>query len=301
VLLLGQDVGRLGGVFRITTGLLERFGEDRVTDTPLSESAIVGAGIGLALGGKRPICEVQFAGFLLAAYDQVRSHAARFRSRTRSQHTVPLLIRAPFGAAVGAPECHSDSVEMLFVSTPGIKVVVPSSPRRARALLKAALRDPDPVLFLEPIPLYRTMREAVPNEDETLPLGRSLLLRRGRDITVATYGAMVQRVLQAADLADGAGVEVEVIDLMTLSPLDTATLAHSAHKTGHLLVVHEGCRTGDIAAEILARLHRHMGPGFRFDRVCGWDTGLPHHGREHDFVPSVERIRDAILDLLLRG
>lgn len=297
-LLLGQDVGRLGGVFRISQGLLETFGPERVVDTPLAESAVVGAGIGLALAGKRPICEIQFAGFITAALDQLRNHAGRFRSRTRSLYSVPMVVRAPYGAGVGAPETHSESVEMLFVRVPGLKVVVPSSPRRARALLKAAIRDPDPVIFLEPIALYRTVREVVPEAEELLPIGQSFLLRPGKHVTAVSYGAMVRPTLEAAETLAEQDVSVEVIDLATLSPLDSNTVLGSVQNTGRLLVVHEGVRSADIGAELLARLHGALGTGFTFARVCGWDVPLPLFGRERAFLPSPRRIARAARGLL---
>lgn len=299
VLVYGEDVGRLGGVFRVTAGLMRRFGEQRVLDLPLSESGMVGTGIGLGLAGHRPVCEIQFAGFIYSAYEQLRSHAARFRTRTRGSGHVPMVVRAPYGARVGTPESHSDSVEMLFANTPGIKVVVASTPRKARALLKAAIRDPDPVVFLEPIAQYRTVREHVPEAEELAPLGQAFIVRAGRDVTLVTYGAMLADVVAAAHQLAARGVSAEVIDLASLSPLDDATVAASVAKTERLVVVHEGSRTADVGAELLARLHPSFGAGgFRFQRVCGWDIPPAFHARDKQFLPSPRAIVDAVETLM---
>lgn len=298
VLVIGEDVSRLGGIFRVTQDLRRHFGPDRVVDTPLAESAIAGSGVGLALAGKRPVCEIQFSGFLYAAFDQLRSHASRFRSRSRGRLTVPLVVRAPFGAGVGAPEGHSDSVEMLFARCPGLKVVVASSPRRARALLKAAIRDPDPVLFLEPVPLYRTVREVVPDEEEVLPLGRAFLVRPGTDLTLVSYGATLAHSLSVADTLAADGHSVEVLDLASLAPLDTEAVIASVTRTGKLLVAHEGYRRGDIAAELCARLKASLAEDFAFARVCTWDVPLPFHGRESAFLPHEAHIAEAARTLL---
>lgn len=296
VVLWGEDIAKLGGVFRVTQGLLDDFGPQRVVDTPIAESGMMGAVTGVALAGGRPVLEIQFGGFIYSAVDQMRSHTSRFRARTRGRLSVPLVVRAPYGAGIGAPESHSDSVEMLGVRTPGIKVVVPSSPRRGRALLKSAIRDPDPVLFLEPIAIYRTVREKVPHEEELFPLGRASILRHGQDVTLVSYGAMIRPTLTAAQRLSRQGIRAEVIDLMTLSPLDVATIAASVSTTGALVVVHEGARSGDMGGEILARL-RGLGD-IKFARLCSWDIPLPFHGRERAVIPTPSQIEDAVARLL---
>ncbi|MFW5833205.1 MAG: alpha-ketoacid dehydrogenase subunit beta, partial [Pseudomonadota bacterium] len=232
VLVLGEDVGVDGGIFRLTEGLIETFGEERVVDTPLAESAIVGMAIGLAVYGLRPVAEMQFSGFGYLAFHQLESHAARLRWRSQGRFGVPLVVRMPYGAGVRALEHHSESREAYFAHTPGLKMVIPSGPRNARALLKSAIEDPDPVIFFEPKALYRGYREEVPDEPETLPIGEARVVREGRDITLVAYGAMLKRVREAADRLAEDGVEAEVIDLLTLSPLDDATVAKSVRKCG---------------------------------------------------------------------
>ncbi|HXG20855.1 MAG TPA: alpha-ketoacid dehydrogenase subunit beta [Methylomirabilota bacterium] len=301
VIVLGEDVGVDGGVFRVTEGLLNTFGEERVIDTPLAESAIVGCSIGLALYGLRPVCEMQFSGFSYLAMQQLESHAARFRWRTRGRYTVPLVVRMPYGGGVRALEHHSESREVYYAHTPGLKMVIPSSPRTARALLVSAIRDPDPVIFFEPKLLYRAFREDVPEAEETLPIGESRIVRPGNDLTMISYGAMVRRTVEAAEqLAREDGVEAEVIDLLTLSPLDDSRFTASAHKTGRVVIVHEAPRSFGPGAEIIARL---VEKAFFFlqapiQRVTGFDTPFPYFAREQLYLPNAMRILHAAREAL---
>src|SRR5512138_106493 len=239
VIVLGEDVGRDGGVFRVTEGLLERFGNERIIDTPLAESAIVGAAIGMAAYGLRPVAEIQFMGFTYAAVDQLFTHAARLRSRTRGRYTCPLVVRTPYGGGIKAPELHEESTEAIFCHMPGIKVVVPSGPYTAKGLLLAAIRDPDPVLFLEPTRLYRLLKEEVPEGDYTVPLGKARIARQGKGVTVVSWGSMLERVLKAME-----GRDAEVIDLLTLAPFDEATVLASVERTGRVVIVHEAVKSG---------------------------------------------------------
>jgi pyruvate dehydrogenase E1 component beta subunit len=292
VVVLGQDVGVNGGVFRVTEGLRRRFGERRVIDTPLAESAIIGTSIGLALSGLKPVCEIQFAGFIYYGYHQLESHAARIRNRTRGRYTCPLVLRAPYGAGVGAPEHHSESSEAHFAHTPGLKMVIPSTPRTARALLVSAIRDPDPVVFFEPSAVYRAIREEVPDEEETLPIGRAVVVREGRDITLVAYGAMLQPTLAAADQLAREGVRAEVIDLRTIAPLDAETLAESVRKTGRAVVVHEAPRTCGLGAEVMACLveKAFLNLAAPIRRVTGFDVPTPYPARERAYLPNAARI-----------
>lgn len=300
VVVLGEDVGRNGGVFRVTDGLLARFGEKRVIDTPLAESGIVGTSIGMAVYGLRPVAEIQFAGFLYLAMNQIASQASRMRFRSGGVFTVPLVIRAPYGGGVRTPELHSDSLEALFLHTPGIKVAIPSSPYDAKGLLAAAIEDPDPVLFLEPMKLYRSVRQEVPEERYTIPLGKAAVVREGRDVTVVAYGQMVPVALEAARQAAGEGIEAEVVDLRTISPLDEATIAASVEKTGRLVTVHEAPRAGGVAAEIAAVVNErcfyslHAPPV----RVTGADTPFPVPAVEDFYVPDVPRVLAAIRQVM---
>ena len=293
VVLLGEDVGVDGGVFRVTDGLVQRFGESRVVDTPLAESAIVGMAIGMAAYGLRPVCEIQFSGFTYHNFHQLENHAARLRWRTRGRYPVPMVLRVPYGAGVRALEHHSESREAYWAHTPGLKTVIPSGPRNARALLVSAIRDPDPVIFYEGKALYRAFRETVPDEEETLPIGQPQIVRKGGDITLIAYGAMLRPTLAAAEqLAERDGVEAEVIDLLTLSPLDDASLGASVKKTGHAVVVHEAPQSFGPGAEIVARL---METAFFYleapiERVAGFDIVIPLFSREKSYLPSVPRI-----------
>ncbi|HEX9079174.1 MAG TPA: alpha-ketoacid dehydrogenase subunit beta, partial [Desulfuromonadaceae bacterium] len=295
VVLLGEDVGRDGGVFRVSEGLLERFGEGRVIDTPLAESAIVGTAIGMAVYGLRPVAEIQFLGFIYSAMDQIFSHAARIRSRSRGRYSCPLVIRAPYGAGIKAPELHEESSEALFCHMPGIKVVVPSGPKNAKGLLLSAIRDPDPVIFLEPTRLYRMIREDVPQEEYLTPLGRANVAREGKRATVIAWGSMLQRVLAAVE-----GYDAEVIDLLTLSPFDEETVFNSVRKTGRLVIVHEAPHTGGFGAELAASIAEAeilslRGPVIR---VTGPDATVPLARLVDHYLPSAERIRRALDEIM---
>jgi pyruvate dehydrogenase E1 component beta subunit len=298
VVVLGEDVGRNGGVFRATDGLYEEFGADRVVDTPLAESGIVGSAIGLALSGLRPVAEMQFMGFAYPAFDQLVSHAARLRSRSRGQYTVPLVVRAPYGGGIRAPAHHSESKEAFFVHEPGLKVVTPSTPADAKGLLAAAIRDPDPVVFLEPKLVYRAVRGHVPEGAYTVPLGEAAVRREGGDVSVFAWGAMTQPALVAADDLADRGVDAEVVDLRTLSPLDRETLVESFCKTGRAVVVHEAPRTGGLGAEVAATLQEEalVYQEAPIRRVAGFDTPMPLHALEDYYLPQAVRIQDAILE-----
>ncbi len=292
VLLLGEDIGINGGVFRATEGLLARFGAERVVDTPLSELGVTGLAIGLATQGFRPIVEIQFMGFAYATIDQLLNHAARLRNRTRGRLTCPLVMRVPFGGGVHAPEHHSESGEALFAAIPGLRVVVPSSPARAYGLLLAAIRDPDPVVFLEPKRLYRALQEEVADDGIALPLDQSFVLREGTDLTMVTWGAMTLDVLDAAATLDDEGISAEVVDVATLRPLDAPTILASVEKTGRCVIVHEAPLTGGFGGEIAARVAEHaltalLAP---IRRVTGWDTVMPLPRLEVHYMPSVARI-----------
>jgi pyruvate dehydrogenase E1 component beta subunit len=295
VIILGEDVARDGGVFRVTDGLLERFGAERVIDTPLSESAIVGAAIGMAAYGLRPVAEIQFMGFIYAAFDQLATHAARLRARTRSRYTSPLVVRSPYGAGIKAPELHEESTEALFCHLPGIKVVVPSGPYTAKGLLLAAIRDPDPVLFLEPTRLYRLIREDVPDEDYTVPLGHARVAKTGSDLTVIAWGSMLERTLKAVGTRNA-----EVIDLLTLNPFDAETVLASVKKTGRALIVHEAVRTCGFGAEIAATIAEEAILFLRAPilRVTAPDVTMPLPKLVEHYLPSAEQINNAMVELM---
>ena len=293
VLVFGEDVGVDGGIFRVTEGLLDEFGEERVLDTPLAESVIVGASVGMAICGLRPVCELQFSGFSYMALHQLENHAARMRWRSRGGFTVPMVVRMPYGAGVKALEHHSESKEAYYAHTPGLKMVVPSGPRNARALLVSAIRDPDPVVFFEPKAVYRSFREEVPDDEETLPIGEPQVIREGGDLTMVSYGAMIHRTLEAADrLADEDGVDSQVIDLLTISPFDESVIADSVRTTGRVVLVHEAHRSFGPAAEIVARL---VETAFLYleapvERVTGYDVHVPMFAREQAYLPDAGRI-----------
>lgn len=296
IVMLGQDIGPDGGVFRVTDHLIDQFGNDRVIDTPLAESSIVGMAVGMAIYGLRPVCEIQFSGFAYQNFHQLENHAARMRWRTRGRLTVPMVMRAPYGGGVRALEHHSESREAYWAHTPGLKVVIPSGPRNARALLISAIRDPDPVIFYEAKALYRAFREEVPDEEETLPIGKAHRCREGEDLTIIAYGAMVRPALEAADLLQQEdGVEAEVIDLLTISPLDDTLFVESVKKTGRAVVVHEAPRAFGPGAEIVSRLME--GAFYHLEvpiaRVTGYDLIIPYFSREKHYVPSVQRIAAA--------
>jgi 2-oxoisovalerate dehydrogenase E1 component beta subunit len=292
VLVLGEDVGVNGGVFRATAGLLERFGANRVIDTPLAETLISGMCIGLAAQGLKPVAEIQFMGFSYSVIDQMLSHAARLRNRTQGRLSCPMVLRAPFGGGIHAPEHHSESTEALYAHMPGLRVVIPSSPGRAYGLLLAAIRDPDPVVFLEPKRVYRAFKETVADDGEALPLDVCFVLREGGDITLVTWGACVQETLAAADALAADGVAAEVIDVATISPLDADTIIHSVSKTGRCVIVHEAARNGGVGAQIAAELaDRGLLSLFApVKRVTGYDTIMPLHRLERAYLPSTDRI-----------
>ncbi len=301
VVLLGQDIGQDEGVFRVTADLLKRYGEDRVIDTPLAEGAIIGGAVGLALYGFKPVAEMQFSGFAYQGFHQVEQHVSRFRNRTRSRFNIPMVIRMPYGGGIRAVEHHSESREAMYAHTPGLQMVIPSGPRNARALLLESIRSPDPVIFFEPKALYRAFKEEVPEEPETMPIGRGEIVRQGADMTWISYGAMMRPALEAADdLADTDGASVEVIDLLTVSPLDTETITNSVSKTGRAVVIHEGPRTCGIGAEVVARIVEkslmHLEAPVR--RVTGYDVHFPYFARERAFLPNADRISHAAREVL---
>ena len=292
VLVLGEDVGVNGGVFRATAGLLERFGAERVIDTPLAETLIAGMCVGLAAQGMRPVAEIQFMGFIYPAVDQMLSHAARLRNRTQGRLSCPMVLRAPFGGGIHAPEHHSESTEALFAHMPGLRVVIPSSPGRAYGLLLSAIRDPDPVVFLEPRRIYRAFKETVLDDGKALPLDVCFVLREGTDITLVTWGAAVHETMAAAETLAAEGVQAEVIDVATVSPLDAETIIQSVAKTGRCVIIHEAARNVGVGAEIAAELaDRGLLSLFApVKRVTGYDTVMPLHRLEQAYLPSTERI-----------
>ncbi|VAX38735.1 Branched-chain alpha-keto acid dehydrogenase, E1 component, beta subunit [hydrothermal vent metagenome] len=299
VVLLGEDIGINGGVFRVTEGLQEQFGSDRVVDCPLDESGIMGSAIGLAIGGMRPIPEIQFEGFLGPAYDQLVNHAARMRTRTRGAITVPMTVRVPVGGGIHAPELHSDSPEAIYAHTPGLKVVMPCTPYDAKGLLLAAIRDPDPVIFFEPKRVYRSFREEVPDEDYTIPLGQAKVVSEGDDITVVTWGAPVFQCLGALDNLPE-DVSVELIDLRTIYPLDIETIVESVKKTGRCVVVHEAPKTAGMGAEISSLIQEHCFLHLEapVQRCAGFDTIMPYYKLELDYLPETPRIQKSIEECL---
>lgn len=299
VVLLGEDVGTNGGVFRVTEGLADKHGHHRVQNTPLDESGILGAAIGLAMGGMRPIPEIQFEGFLGPAYDQIVNHAARYRNRTRGTVTIPMTVRVPVGGGIHAPELHSDSPEAIYSHSPGLKVVMPCTPYDAKGLLLSAIRDPDPVMFFEPKRVYRSFREEVPEEDYTIPIGEAKVVSDGDDLTVVTWGASVFECLQAIDeLPDD--VSVELIDLRTIDPLDIDTITESVQKTGRCVIVHEAPRTAGMGAEISSliqeRCFLHLEAPVQ--RVTGFDTIMPYYKLEMEYLPDASRIGKGITECL---
>ncbi|MBT5657694.1 MAG: alpha-ketoacid dehydrogenase subunit beta [Phycisphaerae bacterium] len=295
VMLIGQDIGINGGVFRVTEGLHERFGCTRVVDAPLAESGIIGTSIGLAMGGLRPIPEIQFEGFLGPAYDQICTHAARMRSRTRGGLTVPLTIRVPIGGGIHAPELHSDSPEAIFTHNPGMKVVMPASPYDAKGLLISAIRDPDPVIFFEPKRIYRAFREEVPEAEYTVPIGKARVVREGGEMTMVSWGATV---VQCMNAIEASGRDIELIDLRTINPLDMDTVAASVNKTGRAIIAHEAPMTCGIGAELSARIMEQCFLNLQapVQRVTGFDTIMPYYKLELDYLPDAERIGKAIAE-----
>ena len=295
VVILGEDVGRDGGVFRITEGLLDQFGPERVIDAPLAESVIVGAAIGMAAYGLKPIAEIQFEGFIYPAADQIANHAARIRSRSRGRYTCPIVIRTPYGAGIRAPEHHSESNEALFCHMPGIKVVMPSSPYYAKGLLLSSIRDPDPVLFLESTRLYRLVKEDVPEGEYAVPLEKARIVQEGKDVTLISWGFMLHRALQAVE-----GFDAEVIDLMTLNPYDEETIFGSVKKTGRVVIVNEAPKVGSFASELAAAIAENAMLSLKapIARVASYDVVLPLPKLEDHYMPTVERIRKALTDVM---
>ena len=301
VVVLGEDVGVDGGVFRVTDKLLDKFGESRVMDTPLAEAGIIGFSIGMAVYGLKPVCETQFSGFSYLGFHQLEAHASRLRGRSAGRFTVPMVLRTPYGGGVRALEHHSESREAYYAHTPGLKMVIPSGPRNARALLVSAIRDPDPVVFFEPKASYRAFREEVPEEEETMAIGRSQIAREGKDVTLISYGAMLHITLEAAsELQEKDGVEAEVIDLLTISPLDDELFTESVRKTGRVVVVHEAPRSFGPGAEVVARLVEksflYLEAPIR--RVTGFDLIIPLFQREKAYIPGVKRIVGAVRETL---
>jgi pyruvate dehydrogenase E1 component beta subunit len=295
VIILGEDVGKDGGVFRITEGLLELFGDERVIDTPLAESVIVGAAIGMAVYGLKPVAEIQFMGFIYPAIDQIFSHASRIRNRTRGRFTCPMVVRTPYGAGIKAPDLHSESTEALFCHMPGVKVVVPSSPYYAKGLLISSIRDPDPVIFLESTRLYRLIKEDVPEGEYTVPLGKARIVQEGKDVTVIAWGSMLHRVLQAVE-----EFNAEVIDLMTLNPFDEETIFKSVKKTGRVVIVHEAPKTCGFGSELSAAIAEDAMLYLKAPiiRIAGYDVVMPLPKLEDYYMPTVERVKKGIEEVM---
>ncbi|WP_223701862.1 alpha-ketoacid dehydrogenase subunit beta [Sutcliffiella deserti] len=296
VLLMGEDIGLNGGVFRATEGLQEKFGEDRVIDTPLSEAGFVGAAIGMAINGFRPVVEIQFLGFIYPAYEQIMTHASRLRARTMGHFTAPMVIRAPYGAGVRAPEIHSDSTEAIFTHMPGIKVVCPSNPYDAKGLMIAAIEDPDPVLFLEPMRCYRSVREEVPEGKYTVEIGKGKRCKEGDDVSIIAWGAMIPVALEAAKQMETKGISCEVIDLRSLYPIDKDIISESVQKTGRTIVVHEAHAATSVSGDVMAIIND---TSFLFqkapvERVTGFDVPVPYFGFEDYYLPTSKRIIAAI-------
>jgi pyruvate dehydrogenase E1 component beta subunit len=292
VMVLGEDVGINGGVFRATSGLIQEFGPERVLDTPLDETTIAGLTVGLAAQGMKPIAEAQFDGFMYPMVDHLICHAARLRHRTRGRMSCPMVLRVPWGGGIRAPEHHSEANESIFTNVPGLRVVMPSSPQRAYGLLLAAIRDPDPVIFFEPKRIYRQYKEEVPDDGEALPLDVCFVLRDGSDVTLVTWGAQVKETLEAAEALAAEGISAEVIDVATLTPLDFDTIHESVRKTGRCVIIHEAPRTAGFGAEIAAQLSEKamydlVAP---VERVTGYDTHIPLYRLEMKYLPSVEKI-----------
>ena len=296
VVVLGEDVGKNGGVFRATEGLYDEFGDDRVIDTPLAESGIVGTSIGMAAYGLKPVPEMQFSGFMYPAFDQIVSHAARLRNRSRGRFTCPMVVRAPYGGGIRAPEHHSESKEAFYAHEAGLKVVIPSTPYDTKGLLISAIRDPDPVIFLEPKLIYRAFRGEVPEEDYTVPIGEASVRREGTDVSVFTYGAMTRPTMEAAENLAENGVDVEVVDLRTVSPLDEEAIVESFKKTGRAAVVHEAPKKVGVGAEVAAVIQEEalLYQEAPVERIAGFDVPFPLYALEDYYLPSVARIEEGI-------
>jgi pyruvate dehydrogenase E1 component beta subunit len=300
VVVLGEDVGANGGVFRATSGLQQRFGAARVFDTPLAEGLIAGAAIGMAAQGLKPVAEIQFMGFIYPAFDQIASHMARLRNRTRGRLTCPVVMRMPHGGGIHAPEHHSESLEALLCHHPGLRVVCPSSPQRAYGLLLGAIRSPDPVMFLEPVRLYRLSKQDVMDDGKQLPIDRCFHLRSGEDVTLLSWGAMLVDTMKAAEQLAQENVSCEVLDVASLAPIDFESILDSVVKTGRLVIVHEAVRSGGLGAEIAATVTEHALYDLRAPvrRVTGYDAIMPLYRLEHDYIPGVDRIVDAVRSTL---
>ncbi len=299
VVLLGQDIGKAGGVFRATEGLQERFGKERVLDTPLAEAAIVGCAVGMAIYGIKPVAELQFSGFAYQAFHQIEQHVSRYRNRTRGEYPLPMVIRMPYGGGIRAFEHHSESREAYYAHTPGLKVVIPSTPGDALGLLRAAIRDPDPVIFMEPKKIYRSLKEEISADAPVIPIGQAKIVKSGEELTLISYGAMMPVALEAAGQLGGEH-SIEVIDLRTLKPLDEATLVASVQKTGRAVVVHEAPRSLGMGAEISAMLMEKAFLSLKAPvaRVTGYDVQMPYYQLENYYMPSVARVAQALRDTL---
>lgn len=300
VIVFGEDVGKNGGVFRATVGLQERFGEHRVFDSPLAESMIAGLAIGMSVQGLKPVAEFQFMGFIYPAMNQIISHAARMRNRTRGRLHCPIVFRAPFGGGIRAPEHHSESTEALFTHIPGLQVVVPSSPKRAYGLLLGAIRNPDPVIFLEPKRIYRLVKQPVEDDGKALPLGKCFTLQEGSDVTLISWGASMHETLQATKQLGDEGISCEVIDVATIKPLDIETILGSVEKTGRCVIVHEGAKTCGVGAEISAQIMENCLADLQapVQRITGYDVVMPYFQLEKHYLPSVARIKDSVISIM---
>lgn len=295
VIVLGEDIGKNGGVFRATVGLLDKYGPERVLDTPLAETMISGMAVGMATQGLKPVAEFQFMGFIYPAIDHILNHAARMRNRTRGRLSCPIVYRAPFGGGIHAPEHHSESTEALFAHIPGVRVVIPSSPARAYGLLLASIRDPDPVIFLEPKRIYRLVKQEVPDNGEALPLDKCFILREGSDITFITWGAMIKETFEAAEKLAEQNISAEIIDVATVKPIDINTIIESVEKTGRVVIIHEAARHCGVGAEIAAQIGEYcldslLAP---IQRVTGYDAIMPYFQMEYNYIPSPQQIVDA--------
>lgn len=295
VVVFGEDIAKNGGVFRATVGLLEKYGPKRVLDTPLAESMIAGMAIGMATQGLKPVAEFQFMGFIYSGFDHIISHASRMRNRTRGRLSCPLVYRAPYGGGIHAPEHHSESTEALFAHIPGLRVVIPSSPLRAYGLLLAAIRDPDPVIFLEPKRIYRYVKQEVPDNGEALPLDKCFVIREGSDVTLITWGAMIKETLEAAQRLANDGISAEIIDVATLKPIDFQTIMDSVEKTGRAVIIHEAARHCGVGAEIAAQLSEYCLESLfaPIQRITGYDTVMPYFKLEKKYIPTTQQIIDA--------
>lgn len=300
IVLLGEDIGVNGGVFRATQGLRDKYGFKRVMDTPLAETLIAGISVGMAAQGMKPVAEIQFMGFIFPAMEQLVCHAARIRNRTRGRLSCPMVLRAPFGGGIHAPEHHSESTEALFAHIPGLRVVIPSSPVRAYGLLRAAINDPDPVIFLEPKRIYRASKQTIDGDTGILPLDTCFTLRAGTDVSLISWGASVKETLEAANMLENHGISAEVIDVATIKPLDMETIAASVKKTGRCVIVHEACRSFGVGAEIAAQINEQAFSHLKapVQRVTGFDTTMPYYRMEDHYLPQTEDILTAAVQTL---